>query len=381
MANLPFSPPSYTTQEAEAVTECIKRGWTGTGPKTLEFEQAFSSYKGSQHSAGFSSCTSALFLALKSLNIGPGDEVITSAMTFCSSVNVIVHCGATPVLCDVDPISKNITADLIEPLITPNTRAFIVVHYAGYPCNMDSISSLAAQFDIDIVEDCAHAIESKYKGRHCGTFGQVGCFSFYATKNIAIGEGGMAISPSQVLISKMAKLGLHGLSRDAWRRFESSNRKQYDVVDIGYKMNLTDLQSAIGLVQLSRLEEMRIRRQQIWDFYRSELSSLPIELPSLPAHQDSEHAMHLFACGLPNLYDRDKFVWQASQDFGITLGVHYNSIPTFSAYSSYDFAKFPQRDYPVAYGWGKSTISLSLSAAVSDDDASRVVASVKSLLS
>ena len=232
---LSFSPPSYTTQESDALAECIERGWTGTGPKTNQFENEFRLYKGSEYAAAFSSCTSALFLSLKALGISQGDEVITSAMTFCSTVNVIIHCGAQPVLCDVDPISKNITAQAIDELITPKTKAIVVVHYAGYPCDMDEIMDLVKKYQLYLIEDCAHAIESKYKGTHCGTFGEVGCFSFYATKNIAIGEGGMAISRHQSLMSKMARLGLHGLSRDAWRRFESSNRKQYDVVELGYK--------------------------------------------------------------------------------------------------------------------------------------------------
>ena len=377
---LPFSPPFYTEEESLALRECIERRWTGTGPKTLEFEQKFCDYKSTAYSAAFSSCTSALFLALKSLGIGPGDEVITSAMTFCSTVNVIIHCGATPVLCDVDPISKNICPNRMAELVTPRTKAFVVVHYAGYPCDMDSIMALADQYHIHVIEDCAHAIEAKYKGRHCGTFGEVGCFSFYATKNIAIGEGGMAISSHQSLINKMSTLGLHGLSRDAWRRFESSKRKQYDVIDLGYKMNLTDLQSSVGLVQLSRLEEMTAVRQSLWNFYTSELSSTPLILPSLPTDDGSVHALHLFACGLPSSIDRDEFVWRASQEYNITLGVHYNSIPTFSAYNTYEFSSNPSYDYPVAYSWGKSTISLSLSAAVTHTDAERIVGCITQLL-
>ena len=191
----------------------------------------------------------------------------------------------------------------------------------------------------------------------------------------------MAISSHQTLISKMSTLGLHGLSRDAWRRFESSKRKQYDVIDLGYKMNLTDLQSSVGLIQLSRLDEMSSVRQNLWDYYTSELSSTELSLPSLPSSRGSVHALHLFACGLPPTIDRDEFVWRASQEFNITLGVHYNSIPTFSAYTSYDFSRNPSYDFPVAYNWGKSTISLSLSAAVSLDDAQRVVQCVKHLLS
>ena len=201
---LKFSPPSYTNREKEAVVECISNSWTGSGPKLLEFENNFREYKQVSSAAGFSSCTSAIFLSLKSLGIKEGDEVITTAMTFCSTVNCIIHCGAQPILCDIDPFTKNICPKEILKKITYKTKAIIPVHYAGFPCDMDSIMNIAKDKELYVIEDCAHAIESKYKNQHCGTFGEIGCFSFYATKNIAIGEGGMAISNNPKLISQMS---------------------------------------------------------------------------------------------------------------------------------------------------------------------------------
>ena len=242
----------------------MSRGWTGSGPVSKDFERRFAAYKNINHAAGFSSCTSTLFLALKVLGIKPGDEVITTAMTFCSTVNVIIHCGAKPVLCDVDKLTKNISHEQILSKITSKTKAIIPVHYCGYPCDMTSIMEIAENNDLYVIEDCAHAIEAKHSNQMCGTFGDIGCFSFYATKNIAIGEGGMAISNREILINNMSTLGLHGMSRDAWKRFSESQRTSYDVIEIGYKMNLTDLQSAIGIVQLSRIHEMYARRQE-WE--------------------------------------------------------------------------------------------------------------------
>ena len=215
----------------------------------------------------------------------------------------------------------------------------------------------------------------------CGSIGDIGCFSFYATKNIAIGEGGMAISNREVLINRMATLGLHGMSRDAWKRFAESQRNSYDVIDIGYKMNLTDLQSAIGLVQLDRIDEMYSRRKELWDFYNSNLKDLRVELPALPSPTSGDiHALHLYTIGLPFNVDRDQFVWECKQRYGVTMGIHYNSINTFTVYKKMNLFDDPTISYPEAFAWGKRTISLSLSAAVSDDNAERVVNCVKSIL-
>ena len=379
MHSLRFSPPYYNDAEVDAVTECIRNGWSGTGQRVHEFERRFAEYKGVAHASAVSSCTSALFLALKALGIRDGDEVITTAMTFCSTVNVILHVGATPVLCDVDPISKNISPEDIDKKITSKTKAIIPVHYAGFPCDMDAIMSIASSHQIHVIEDCAHAIETKYKGKHVGSFGDVGCFSFYATKNIAIGEGGMVVSRHESLIHEISLLRLHGLSRDAWRRFESSTKKDYDVVRIGYKCNLTDIQAAIGLAQLNKLNFMSNHRQEIWKFYVDNLNGLPVELPVIDLDDKSSHSLHLFTIGLPSDCSRDDFLWRASKEAGLTFGVHYNSIPTFSAYKNYWGRDQIAKEFPVALDWGRRTVSLSLSAAVTKTDAERIVAYIKQI--
>ena len=379
-SKLKFSPPSYTRKEELAVSECIRNNWTGSGPRVLEFENNFRNYKKSNYAAGFFSCTSSLFLSLKVLGISKGDEVITTSMTFCSTVNCIINCGAIPVLCDIDSYSKNICPDEIEKKITSKTKAIIPVHFAGYPCEMDRIMQIAKEYKLFVIEDCAHAIESKFKGKHCGTFGDIGCFSFYATKNIAIGEGGMAISNQKELISKMSILGLHGLSRDAWKRFECSQKKSYDVIEIGHKMNMTDIQASIGIIQLSRINEMQKRRREIWDFYNENLKGTPLSLPNLTREAGNVHSLHLFSIGLPDYIDRDEFVWKASNDFDITFGVHYNAIPTFSAYKKFFPPDSSESLYPNSMYWGSKTISLSLSAAVQDKDCERIVDCIKSFL-
>ena len=381
MESLRFSPPFYTDAEVDAVSKCIRNGWTGTGERVHEFERRFAEYKGVAHASAVSSCTSALFLALKALGIGHGDEVITTAMTFCSTINVILHVGAKPVLCDVDPISKNISPDDIKKNITAKTKAIIPVHYTGFPCDMDAIMSIADSHQLYVIEDCAHAIETKYKGKHVGTFGDFGCFSFYATKNIAIGEGGMVTSRHESLIHEISLLRLHGLSRDAWRRFESSTRKVYDVIRVGYKYNLTDIQAAIGLAQLDKLNFMSKHRQNLWDFYIENLQELPIQLPIINLDHESRHSLHLFTIGLPSYFSRDEFLWRASKEDGLTFGVHYNSIPSFSVYKNYWSSEKLVKDLPVALDWGRRTVSLSLSAAVSNSDAERIVAYIKRIFS
>ncbi len=377
---LKFSPPSYTEKEEKAVLECINNSWTGSGPKVKEFEKKFCEYKNSDYSAGFFSCTSALFLSLKVLGIKEGDEVITTSMTFCSTVNSIINCGAVPVLCDIDKLTKNILTDEITKKISPKTKAIIPVHFAGYPCKMDEIMEIARDNNLFVIEDCAHAIESKFNNQHCGTFGDIGCFSFYATKNIAIGEGGMAISKNKNLISKMSTLALHGLSKDAWKRFDTSSKKSYDVIDIGYKMNMTDIQASIGLAQLSRIEEMRNKRIEIWNYYNENLKNTSLTLPSLPNAKTDFHALHLYTICLPEDINRDEFVWKASNDFGITFGVHYNAIPTFSAYKNYFPTNSIETLYPNALDYGKRTISLSLSASVELEECQRIVECIKSFL-
>jgi dTDP-4-amino-4,6-dideoxygalactose transaminase len=362
----------------EAVVGCLESGWLGTGPLTEQFEHEFAEYIGIASAAAVSSCTSGLFLALLALDIGPGDEVITTSMTFCSTVNAILHTGATPVLVDVDPESKNISVEAVARAITPKTKAILPVHYAGYPVSMLSLVELARDNDLRVVEDCAHAVETLVDGKHAGTFGDAAVFSFYATKNLAIGEGGMVVSKSSQLTGKVAELALHGLSRGAWQRFSASGRKTYDITTIGYKANLTDLQAAIGIFQLRSINQNYQRRTSIWNYYLEELASSSLELPNLPSGKTARHAKHLFAVGLPQGQNRDEFVQRAGDELGVSFGIHYKAISQFRLYQ--DMLHLAKFQFPVAEVWGSRCVSLSISPRITDNDVERVVSATRLLL-
>ena len=251
---LVFGAPAIEDAEIQEIVATMKSGWLGTGPKVAQFESDFAAYKGARHAAAVNSCTAALHLSLLASGVGPGDEVITSALTFCATVNAIIHAGATPVLADVDPKTMNMDAEQVERRITSKTRALLPVHFAGRPCEMDALMEIAQRHDLKVIEDCAHAIETEYKGRKAGTFGDFGCFSFYVTKNVVTGEGGMVLARREEDIARVKVLGLHGMSKDAWKRFSDEGYKHYQVVECGFKYNMMDLQAAIGIHQLKRVE-------------------------------------------------------------------------------------------------------------------------------
>lgn len=372
---LPFSPPKISKEGIAGVRAAIESGWLGTGPLSSEFERRFSKYKKIGHAAAVSSCTSGLFLSMKALGIGPGDEVITSNMTFVSTVNSIIHCGATPVLVDINSQSGNISIDAIEGAISARTRAILPVHYAGYPVEMKLLVAIAKKHNLFIIEDCAHAIETMSNGKPAGTFGDLGVFSFYATKNIAVGEGGMVIGHNAELVEKVSTLALHGLSRGAWKRFSAAGKRTYDVVEVGYKANFTDLQAAIGLSQLDDLERNTVRRREIWEHYSSELANLPCELPNLPADSDDIHALHLYVVRLPRSVARDSLVEKLSEKHRVAFGVHYKAVSQFALYQ--DFVDKTQTSLKFSEDWGSRCISLSLSPGMTDRHVERVVNALK----
>lgn len=373
-----FSPPYYGQEEVTGAAECIKNGWTGSGEKVLEFEQLVKNNNGFEHAVALSSCTAALFLSLKALGIGKGDEVITTAMTFCSTVNVILHVGATPILCDIDENSKNINPNDIQRKINNKTKAIIPVHYTGFPCEMDTIMNLAKKNRLYVIEDCAHAFETFYKGKRCGSFGIVGCYSFYATKNIAIGEGGMVVTNNSDIAKKIRIMSLHGLSKDAWKRFVGNEKRSYDVIEIGYKFNMTDIQASIGICQLKKLNKMTKRRNLIWETYKNALGTNEIDLPIMPEN-DSIHAKHLFNIGLPLEIDREKFLEKAKNEYQTLFAIHYKSIPTFKIYRDLNLFQ-NANELHVANNWGDRNISLSLSAGVTDEEVERSISSLEKLL-
>jgi dTDP-4-amino-4,6-dideoxygalactose transaminase len=371
-----FGSPAIGEQEIEEVVATIKSGWLGTGPRVAEFERNFAAYEGARYVAAVSSCTAALHLSVLAAGIKPGDEVITTPMTFCATVNVIIHAGAKPVLADVDPRTMNIDPKQVKAKITPNTRAIMPVHFAGRSCDMGALMDIARRFDLKVIGDCAHAIETEYMGRKVGTFGDFGCFSFYVTKNVITGEGGAVVAQKKEDIDRIKVLSLHGMSKDAWKRFSNEGYKHYDVVEPGFKYNMMDLQAAIGIHQLSRVEQNWSRRQEIWKRYQEAFADLPVTCPSDP-EPNTRHAYHLYTILIDEAktsISRDRFLNEMPAQ-GIGVGVHYLSIPEHSYYQR-TFG-WKAEDYPNAMRIGRQTVSLPLSAKLKDKDVEDVIEAVK----
>jgi len=377
---LVFGAPLIGDDEISEVVHCLQSGWLGTGPKVARFEADFAAYQGvsEKHVAAVNSCTAALHVCMIASGIGPGDEVITTPLTFAATVNAIVHAGATPVLADVDPDSMNIDPDAVAAAVTPRTRAIMPVHFAGRPCDMDALVAIAEANDLMVIEDCAHAIETEYHGRKAGTLGNFGCFSFYVTKNVITGEGGMIVARDDDHIARAKVLALHGMSKDAWRRFSDEGHKHYFVVECGFKYNMMDIQAALGIHQLRRVEDNWLVRQSIWNRYQEAFSDLPAQTPA-PSAADTRHAYHLYnlLIGETAPISRDAML-DAMTARKIGVGVHYLSIPEHPYYRE-RFGWRPQ-DFPNAQRIGRQTISLPLSPALRESDVEDVVEAVRHCL-
>jgi len=372
---LVFGAPLIGEEEIEEAVACLRSGWIGKGPRVDTLEREFAAYRESSYAVAVSSCTAALHLSLLSSDLNTGDEVITSPLTFCATANAIIHAGLVPVLADIDPVTQNIDPAQVEACITPRTRALLPVHFAGRPCDMDALVDIAQRYDLKIIEDCAHATEAQYRGQPLGTFGDFGCFSFYVTKNMTTAEGGMVLPRTVAGQERVKMLALHGLSRDAWNRFSSDGYNHYEVIDCGFKYNMTDLQAALGIHQLRRLETNLQRREILWDRYMAGLADLPVGLPAAPA-EGTRHARHLFTllidpdvCGMT----RDEFM-RGMNDCNIGLGVHYVGLPE-QPYYQRQFGWKPA-DYPNAAKVSQQTVSLPFSARLTDRDAEDVIEAV-----
>ncbi len=374
---LVFGAPLIEDAEVQEVVASLRSGWLGTGPKVARFENDFCAYKGGWgHPVAVNSCTAALHVSMIAAGLQPGDEVVTTAMTFCATVNAIIHAGLRPVLADVDPATMNIDPADVARRITPRTRAILPVHFAGRPCEMDELGELARKHSLKIIEDCAHAVETTYHGKPAGTFGDFGCFSFYVTKNVITGEGGMILARNDEAAARCKMLALHGMSRDAWKRFSDAGYKHYQVVECGFKYNMMDLQAAIGIHQLERVERCWVRRQQIWNIYNEAFRNLPLTLPGDPA-TNTRHAHHLYTIMVDEQrtgISRDAFL-DAMTRQKIGVGVHYLSIPEHPFYQK-QFGWRPE-DYPNAMRIGRQTVSLPLSPKLTDADVEDVVQAVK----
>jgi dTDP-4-amino-4,6-dideoxygalactose transaminase len=374
-----FGTPLIEDAEIQEVVATMKSGWLGSGPKVAQFEIDFRKYKGAEHAVALHSCTAALHLSMLAAGIEAGDEVITTPMTFCATVNAILHAGGTPVLADIDPLTMNIDPAEIRKRITPKTRAIVPVHFAGRSCDMDSMLKIAREYGLKVIEDCAHAIETEYRGMKAGTIGEFGCFSFYVTKNVVTGEGGLVLTRNGEDASRIKILGLHGMSKDAWKRFGDDGYKHYQVIECGFKYNMMDLQAAIGIHQLRRVEPYWKRREQIWNRYMTELAGVPVGLPAAP-EPDTRHGYHLFTLQVDKERSgltRDSFI-DAMTANNIGVGVHYLSIPEHPYYQK-TFGWKPE-DYPHAMRVGRSTVSIPMSAKLSDRDVGDVIATIKTIL-
>lgn len=373
---LVFGAPVIEDEEINEVVASMKSGWLGTGPKVAKFEADFAAYKGVQFAAALNSCSAALHLSILAAGIGPGDEVITTPLTFCATVNAIIHAGVTPVLADVDLETMNINPVEIERKITSRTRALLPVHFAGRPCEMDKIMAIAGKHGLRVIEDCAHAIETEYKGRKAGTFGDFGCFSFYVTKNVITGEGGMVLAKREEDIARIKMLGLHGMSKDAWKRFSDEGYKHYQVVECGFKYNMMDLQAAIGIHQLQRVEPYWEKRNAVWRIYNEAFADLPVVLPT-DIDPETRHAFHLYTILIDEAksgISRDQFLESmTAQNIGV--GVHYMSIPEHQYYQR-TFGWKPEH-YPHAMRIGRQTVSLPISARLTGEDVEDVIEAVK----
>ena len=363
---LVFGAPVIGEVEIASVVDCLSSNSIGLGARVEQFEQEFAGYKGAPYAAAVSSGTAAIHLALLALGIGPGDEVIAPAMTFCSTIHSIVHTGAQPVLVDCTPSTFNIDPALIEQKITPRTKAILVVHMCGRCCQMDSILALARRRGLRVIEDCAHAIEATDRGRPAGLMGDAGCFSFYPTKNIATCDGGMVITRDAKLRERVKVLSLHGMTAGAWSRFVGGPTG-YEVVEAGFKYNMTDVAAALALPQLATVEEYWQRRQQVWLAYNQRLAGLPLQLPAVAA-PDSRHAYHLYTpllsleeIGAP----REKIIAALDAE-NIGAGIHYVPVHQHPYYRR-RFG-FTDSDFPHASYVGERTISLPLSPAMSPQD-------------
>jgi len=376
---LPFHRPDLGAAEEAAVLEVLRSGWLTRGPRTEEFERRLRALTGAPHLLALNSCTAALELALIVAGIGPGDEVVTTAMTFTATANVILHRGARPVLVDVEPDTLNIDPDAVAAALTPRTRALLAVDLAGHPADYDRLLPLARDHGLTLVEDAAHALEARHRDRPVGSFADFTCFSFYANKNLTTGEGGALASTSDAAVmERAAVVSLHGMSRHAWMRFGSGGFRHYDVTEPGFKWNMFDLQAALGLAQFERLEASLERREALCRRYEVALRDQPA-LELLAVRPEVRSARHLFMVRLRPAalrVDRDQIL-EALKAEGIGVAVHYRALPQLTIFQSLGWRP---EGFPHASAAGDRLISLPLFPTMTDRDADDVVAALGRVL-
>lgn len=377
---LPFSRPSIGREEIDEVVDTLRSGWITTGPKTRRFEDDFKAYVGCKHAIALSSATGGLHLGLMAMGIGPGDEVITSPMTFAATINQIVLAGATPVLVDIDDKTMMMRADRIEEKITRKTRLILPVHFAGAPADMDPILNLAQKYDLKVLEDAAHGLGTRYKGRHVGHIGDCGVFSFHPIKNMTTAEGGMFVTNDEALADKVRLLKFHGLSVDAWQRYSRGGLAHSDVAVPGYKYNLTDLQASLGIHQLAKLDNFNRRRAQLASTYDHLLRSVKaIDRPGRPYYEHS-HGWHLYVIRLKLdrlKIDRDLFIDKLKKR-NIGTGLHFKAIHLHRYFAGE--LGYERGSLPIAESASDRILSLPLFPDMTEKDAKDVVYAIKDIV-
>lgn len=411
---IPFSRPWIAEEDLARVTDVLRSGWWTTGPMVREFEQEFAGYVGARYAVAVNSCTAALHIALVAAGVGRGDLVVTTTWTFAATAEVVAYLGAIPLLLDVDPVSLNVDASQIQVLcdcladeephlslrdavsagaLPPgvlraipeaatitDVKAIIPVHYAGWLCDMQQIMSVADGYGIPVIEDAAHAVETTDGFGHAGSFGRVGAFSFYATKNLSTGEGGMATTDDQALAERMRSLSLHGISRDAWKRYTAAGTWRYDILEPGFKYNMTDVAAALGAGQLRRIDELHARRVAIVERYNRDFEGVEgVITPGGPGV--GKHAWHLYVLRVKShsgSVNRDALI-ERLQQRGIGTSVHFIPLHLHSYYR--DRFGYQPGDFPVADRAFDEVLSLPLYPSLSDDEVDRVAVAVREIAS
>ena len=376
--NVPFCVPWIGEEEIQEVLDTLKSGWLTTGPKARLFEKKLQKYNGVKHAFAVNSCTAALHLALAALDIGPGDEVITSPLTFCSTVNAILYVGAKPVLADIDEKTYNISPEEIEKKVSEKTKAVIPVHFGGQPCDMKAINGIAKKQGLKVVEDAAHAIGAEFNGKKAGSLADLGCYSFYPTKNITTGEGGAVVTDDDAIADKLPALSYCGLSKDAWKRYDKRGSWYYEVTELGFKYNLSDVLASIGLAQLDRLDGFIKAREKIAKKYDKAFSgSGALKTPFV--EKNIKHAWHLYPLLLEKdklKIDRAEFIKKLSKA-GIGTSVHFIPIPLHPYYKGLGLC---MDGLPATASVFENEISLPIYPKMIDEDVECVISSVLSIV-
>jgi perosamine synthetase len=377
--NIPFHKPFYDDDEINGIVDTIKSGWWTTGPKTIRFENEFNKFIGSKYSVSASSWTAAAHLSLEAIGIKAGDEVIIPSITFTATAEIICYFNAKPVIVDVQPETFNIDPQKIEEAITDKTKAIIPVHYGGQPCDMDEIMAIAKKYNLKVIEDAAHSLPAYYKNKIIGTIGDVTCFSFYATKTLATGEGGMLCTDDEKIAERCSIMRLHGISKDAWKRYSAEGSWYYEVVAPGYKYNFTDLQAALGLSQLKKINIMLNMRKYVNDFYNEHLKDEPL-ISLYEIKKDRQSAYHLYPLQIhfeSLVINRSQFIDKLKEK-GIGASVHF--IPLYRHPYYRENFKLNFEDYPVSEQIYPRLISLPIWPGMTDGQLEYIVKSIKNIL-